>query len=271
MALGVERIFFTGGEPLARPDIFELCSRVVSTHGRELVILTNGTLLKGDRLTNLVKLAPAAPPLARTDAPVPGVRLQVSLDGSTAEVNDPIRGKGSFTAIVDGVAAAVAIGLRPTLTTTILRHNLDDLGDVIRLASQLRVQNVHLLWPHRRGRVLSGAFAELPSADEILGAVRKARQVARGVGVSIENVDEFRLRLDGTPGVKSDLAGAGWDSLCVYTDGWVYPSASMAGVRELRCGDLGSTRLEEIWKDSALCGESVPRASRRSRYAGRAP
>ena len=255
VALGVERIFFTGGEPLARPDIFELCSRVVSTHGRELVILTNGTLLKGDRLTNLVKLAPAAPPLARTDAPVPGVRLQVSLDGSTAEVNDLIRGKGSFTAIVDGVAAAVAIGLRPTLTTTILRHNLDDLGDVIRLASQLRVQNVHLLWPHRRGRVLNGAFAELPSADEILGAVRKARQVARGVGVSIDNVDEFRLRLDGTPGVKNDLAGAGWDSLCVYTDGWVYPSASMAGVRELRCGDLGSTRLEEIWKDSALCGE----------------
>ena len=85
--------------------------------------------------------------------------------------------------------------------------------------------------------------------------MRKARQVARGVGVSIDNVDEFRLRLDGTPGVKNDLAGAGWDSLCVYTDGWVYPSASMAGVRELRCGDLGSTRLEEIWKDSALCGE----------------
>ena len=129
------------------------------------------------------------------------------------------------------------------------------LGDVIRLASRLGVQNVHLLWPHRRGRVLRGAFAELPSADEILGAVRQARQVARGVGVSIDNVDEFRLRLDGTPGIKNDLAGAGWDSLCVHTDGWVYPSASMAGVRELRCGDLGSTRLEEIWKDSALCGE----------------
>ena len=66
---------------------------------------------------------------------------------------------------------------------------------------------------------------------------------------------KFRLRLDGTPGLKNDLAGAGWDSLCVYTDGWVYPSASMAGVPELRCGDLGSNCLEEIWKDSAICRE----------------
>ena len=187
-------------------------------------------------------------------------------------MNDPIRGKGSFTAIVDGVAAAVAIGLRPTLTTTILRHNLDDLGDVIRLASQLRVQNVHLLWPHRRGRVLSGAFAELPSADEILGAVRKARQVARGVGVSIDNADEFRLRLDGTPGVKNDLAGAGWDSLCVYTDGWVYPSASMAGVRELRgVGISGRLALRRSGRTAPCVESSVPRASRRSRFAGRAP
>ena len=47
VSLGVERFFFTGGEPLARPDILDLCARVVETHRRELVILTNGTLLKG--------------------------------------------------------------------------------------------------------------------------------------------------------------------------------------------------------------------------------
>ena len=79
--------------------------------------------------------------------------------------------------------------------------------------------------------------------------------MARDVGISVDNVEEFRLRLDGTPGLKNDLAGAGWDSLCVYTDGWVYPSASMAGVPELRCGELGSNCLEEIWKDSAICRE----------------
>ena len=83
--------------------------------------------------------------------------------------------------------------------------------------------------------------------------MRAARRVARELDISIDTVEEFRLRLDGTPGVKNDLAGAGWNSLCLSTDGWVYPSASTAGVPELRCGDLGLESLEQIWKDSTVC------------------
>ena len=255
VALGTERVFLTGGEPLARPDILDLCAHVVRTHGRELVILTNGTLLKSDRLSGLVALAAPGLPVAGSQPSTPGLRLQVSLDGSTAEVNDPIRGQGSFDAIVGGVAAAVAAGLRPTLTTTILEHNLGDLENLLRLASRLGVRNVHLLWPHRRGRVMEGPFAALPSANAILSAVREAQQVARGLEISIDNLEEFRLRLDGSPGVKNDLAGAGWSSLCLYTDNCVYPSASMAGVPELRCGDLSTDKLERIWKDSEVCRE----------------
>jgi len=133
-----------------------------------------------------------------------------------------------------------------------LRHNLDALDDIVRLAHAHGVQNVHLLWPHRRGRVLEGGLGDLPAAEEILAAVRKARAVATELGVSIDNIEEFRLRLDGSPGVKNDLSGAGWSSLCLYTDGNLYPSPSMAGVPELRCGDMAEQRLEEIWKASAV-------------------
>ena len=90
-------------------------------------------------------------------------------------MNDPIRGTDSFTAIVDGVTAAVAAGLRPTLTTTILRHNLDDLGNLVHLAFPMRGAECAPVVAHRRGHVHSGAFAEFPSADEILRAVREAR------------------------------------------------------------------------------------------------
>ena len=258
VALGAERLFFTGGEPLARPDILDLAERVVRTHGRELVILTNGTLFTGERLTRLVALAAAAEAHTPTTkagavAAVPGLQIQVSLDGPTAEINDPIRGAGSFQRIVEGVDIAVSAGLRPTLTATILRHNLDALDDIVRLAHDHGVRNVHLLWPHRRGRVLEAGLGDLPAAEEILVAVRRARAVATELGVSIDNIEEFRLRLDGSPGVKNDLAGAGWSSLCLYTDGNLYPSASTAGVPELRCGDLAEQRLEEIWKTSAVC------------------
>ena len=255
VALGAARVFFTGGEPLARPDILDLCRHVIETHGRELVILTNGTLLKGRRLDALVELAAVELPARDGQPAADSLRLQVSLDGATAEVNDPVRGKGSYAATVAGIEAAVAAGLRPTLTATILQHNIEDLDNIVRLAARLGIGNVHLIWPHRRGRVLNGPFSELPTPDDILRAVRGARRTAGELGVSIDNVDEFRLRLDGAPGVKNDLAGAGWNSLCLYTDGWVYPSASTAGVPELRCGDLAAAPLAEIWRESDVCRE----------------
>ena len=257
VALGAERLFFTGGEPLARPDILELIDRVVETHGRELVILTNGTLFTGERLERLAELAApieGEPGGSAGGAPGRGsVRIQVSLDGPTAEINDPIRGEGTFDRIVAGLDRAVGAGLRPTLTATILRHNIGSLDEVVRLAAAHGVRNVHLLWPHRRGRVLDGAHSDLPTAEEILAAVRRARVVATALEVSIDNIEEFRLRLDGTPGVKNDLAGAGWSSLCLYTDGCLYPSASMAGVPELKCGDLAEHTLETVWKTSPVC------------------
>jgi 7,8-dihydro-6-hydroxymethylpterin dimethyltransferase len=112
VALGVERIFLTGGEPLARADAVDLIRHIVETHARELVVMTNGTVLKGDRLRALASL------------PADRLRVQISLDGASAEVNDPIRGEGSFARITDGVRAAVDAGLRTTLTMVLLRHNL---------------------------------------------------------------------------------------------------------------------------------------------------
>ena len=257
VALGASRLFFTGGEPLARPDILELIDHVVRTLRRELVVLTNGTVFKGERFDRLVALSleaeAAAAEAIDPSASTPRLRVQISLDGPTPETNDPIRGEGTFQRILDGIDTAVAAGLRPTLTATILRHNLDVLDRLVRLAHAHGVRNLHLLWPHRRGRVLEGTFADLPSADEILAAVRKAGVVADELGVSIDNIEEFRLRFDGRPGVKNDLAGAGWNSLCLYTDGRLYPSASMAGVEDLACGDLAEASLADIWRESQVC------------------
>lgn len=247
VGLGAERVFITGGEPLARPDIEDLARRVVERHGRELVIMTNGTLLRGERLAWLSSLG------RRPDGDAGVLRLQVSLDGSTPAINDPIRGVGSFDRIVEGIGNAVRAGLSVTLTATVLRHNLEDLESIVRLAASLDVPNVHLLWPHRRGRIVEGPFADLPSAQAILQATRRAARAADEVGVTLDNREEFRLRLDGAPGVKHDLAGAAWDSLCLSTDGWIYPSASMAGVAALRCGDLASQSLDTIWRESPIC------------------
>ena len=243
VALGTERFFMTGGEPLARTDALEIIEHVARTRERDVVLMTNGTLLKGERLRALASL------------PGDRLRVQISLDGSSPEVNDPIRGAGSFQRIVDGIRAAVDAGLRTTMTMVLLRHNLHDTTALVRLAADLGVSNVHLLWPHRRGRVLTGRFANLPDAGDILQTVRTARDAARACGVTIDNVEELRLRVDGMHGVKNDLAGAGWTSLCLSPDGAVYPSASMAGVAEVHCGSILEQPLEAIWKRSPVLAE----------------
>src|SRR5574341_654630 len=90
-ALGVQRFYFTGGEPFYRRDAFDLVERVTRLHERELTVLTNGILFQGAVLDRLRLQDPAR------------LRLQVSLDGATAATNDPVRGKGSFERILAGI------------------------------------------------------------------------------------------------------------------------------------------------------------------------
>ena len=81
--MGVSRFYFTGGEPLLRSDFEELAEYVLEDPEAELAVLTNGILIKDARLEMLQRLDRDR------------VRLQISLDGATAETNDAIRGPGS--------------------------------------------------------------------------------------------------------------------------------------------------------------------------------
>ncbi|MHC4861746.1 MAG: SPASM domain-containing protein, partial [Planctomycetota bacterium] len=56
-------------------------------------------------------------------------------------------------------------------------------------------------------------------------------------------------------GVKRDLSNACVSSLCVYSDGGVYPSASTANIPDLRCGSVLEESLERIWRESEVCAE----------------
>lgn len=241
--LGVDRFYFTGGEPLVRRDFFKLAEYVRKGKGKELIVLTNGTLLHGERLERLKRLNPEK------------LKLQVSLDGSSPQVNDPIRGEGSFRRIVEGIENAVSIGFVPTVTTAVSTQNLEDLGDIAELLSQLGVENHHFLWMHRRGRVLESDNAFFPSTGKLIAAVTRTKKRADELGMTIDNFEALKARLDSWRGTKFDLGNAGLDSLCVYSDGGVYPSAALAGCPGLCCGNILEEPLERIWQESRVCRE----------------
>jgi len=238
--LGVRRFFFTGGEPFLRKDLFEFIDAVLSDPKAELAILTNGILLTDSKLAELKQRDAAR------------LRLQISLDGSTPAINDPIRGIGSFQKIVDGIRSALGAGLSVAVSTVITPTNADDVPNVTRLVGELGGATHHLLWLHKRGRADESRPDRIPLVERVIEVVRRAREVGRSVGVIIDNHEAVKARLRYPAGTKRDLASAAVSSLCIYSDGGVYPSAAMANVPELYCGNILDQSLQEIWLKSDM-------------------
>ena len=131
----------SGGEPLMRPDIFDIAD-YATARGLRVAMSPNGTLIT----PQVVEKMKAA-----------GVqRISVSIDGSTAEKHDAIRGQpGAFAAAIQGLETCRAGGLGFQLNTTVLRQTMDDLPAMHRLASELGAVawHVFMLVPTGRGRV----------------------------------------------------------------------------------------------------------------------
>ena len=106
-SLGVKEFYFTGGEPFANPEMCDILEAALR-YGRATV-LTNATLLRPATIKRLEQIFQTAGE---------SVEIRVSLDGYTAEMNDPIRGKGSFDRTMDGICKLVECGYEPIITIT---------------------------------------------------------------------------------------------------------------------------------------------------------
>lgn len=237
---GVERFYFTGGESFARRDIFELIDFITGRRNRELIILSNATLFHGERLKNLSEFSREL------------LRLQISLDGASPETNDRFRGPGTFEQIQTGTRNVARLGFPVSLTTVVTKENLAEIPEITRLAKEWGAQSQHLMWMHRRGRVLETTPDSFPSNRELIEMVRATKARAQELGVPVDNLESIKLRVNGRPFVKYDLGNQFWESLCVYSDGTVYPSAAMANFRPLAAGVVNNGNLRKIWQESEV-------------------
>lgn len=122
-------IDFSGGEPLLHRHLYELMDQVKKA-GVGITITTHGGFLErhAERLSQYVD----------------GIR--VSLDGSTAEKHDRLRGKrGLFDALMRGIQKAQQCGIRLRINTVAMRQNSGDWEDIIKLARDLGAEEVSLL------------------------------------------------------------------------------------------------------------------------------
>jgi GTP 3',8-cyclase len=131
---GVRKLRLTGGEPLVRRDVLVLI-RALSRHLRcgaldELTLTTNGT-----------RLAEFAPALAEA-----GIRrVNVSLDTLDRETFKRIARRDQLDAVLDGIEAARAAGLKVKLNVVALkRDNLHEIPALIEFA-HARAMDVSLI------------------------------------------------------------------------------------------------------------------------------
>ena len=113
--LGVREYYFTGGEPFLNRDMVGILE--LTLHYGPATVLTNGTMFKHDWLKRLRQ--------AEADSPY-SLEFRVSIDGFTAQDNDPIRGPGTFDRAMQGVRQLVDHGFLPIITVTRTRDDQDE-------------------------------------------------------------------------------------------------------------------------------------------------
>jgi radical SAM protein with 4Fe4S-binding SPASM domain len=127
--IGLPAISFSGGEPLARKDFFELAAYAKKRIGY-VSIASNGTLITGDNAKRI------------KDAGVDYV--EISIDGATAAVHDWFRGvPGSFEKAMQGIKNSLKQGVDTCIATVLHRDNMVELNKLIGLSKELGVRFMH--------------------------------------------------------------------------------------------------------------------------------
>lgn len=122
-------LVLSGGEPLYRPDIFQL-ARYGTELGLRVALATNGTLVTKEIARKIV------------DAGVK--RVSISLDGANSEIHDSFRGiPGAFDAAIYGFKNLKELGMPVQINMTIARHNAAQLPQVLEMVRGLGADALH--------------------------------------------------------------------------------------------------------------------------------
>ncbi|OGP69586.1 MAG: 12,18-didecarboxysiroheme deacetylase [Deltaproteobacteria bacterium RBG_13_58_19] len=175
---GVPVVLFSGGEPLMRPDLFDLVAATVAA-GRRAVISTNGTLITREMAKRLQGLGLSY--------------VGISLDG-LAPTHDHFRGQpGAFAAALTGVRHCQEAGLKVGLRFTLSRLNFQEVPAIFDLVEEYQIPRIcfyHLVYTGRGSQLLDQALTHTETRGLLdLICDRTRRLFDRGRQVEVLTVD----------------------------------------------------------------------------------
>lgn len=252
-------LLFSGGEPLIRPDFFELAD-YAAKKGVRPTLSTNGTLI--------------TPEVARKIKDIGVGYVGISLDG-LRDVNDKFRGKkGAFEAAMNGIKNCVAVDQRVGLRFTINHHNIQELENIFDFIEEENINRVcfyHLVYSGRGNQMMDEDVTAEESRRAMDIIIRRSRDFEeRGLKKEILTVDnhcdgvymylkalaegrdelavQIKKYISMNGGNRSGMAFAEVDPL-----GYVHPDQftqhhTFGNVRERKFGDIWQDTTNPIMK-----------------------
>lgn len=243
-------IILTGGEPLLRPDVFDIASYVTG-RGLSVVMGTNGTLITPEVAARIKES---------------GIRrCAISLESATPPLHDAFRNvPGAFDATLEGIKNLRDAGVEFQIAPTVTARNVDQINDIVDMAVELGAAAVHifLLVPTGRGKALQAEEIPPQQYEEVLNwFCDKQRQVKIHLRATCAPHYYRIVRQKGgtvsvapqTHGFESMTRGClGGISFCfIGHTGDVQP----CGYLEVKAGNIRETPFHRIWTEAPLFNE----------------
>jgi SynChlorMet cassette radical SAM/SPASM protein ScmF len=236
--LGLSGVKLTGGEPLLHPRFARLLE-IVRREELDLTIETNGLL--------------CTPEIAAEIARCPKRFVSVSIDGTDAATHEWVRGvPGSFEAARQAVRNLVAAGTRPQVIFTVMRSNAGQVDDMVRVVEELGASSLkfNVVQPTARGETLHESRETLAIAKLIALGRHVEQDLAPRTKTKIffHHPHAFKALHRVASGDGCSTCGI-FGILGVIASGHYALCGIGEQVPDLIFGAVGSSRLEEVWRE----------------------
>ncbi len=231
--LGVLQADFTGGEPLARPDILELI-RAARTAGLYVNLITSGMPLDEGRLAKLIQ--------AGLD------HLQLSFQGAREETAQEISGTKSHQQKLRVLEWLKKARVAVTLNFVIHRRNIDQIEEMLQIAESSSATRIEFANVQYYGWAFANRENLLPTKtqlDRSLEAIKSAEARLRGK-IRIESVvPDYYAKYP-----KPCMGGWGRKLMLITPQGEALPCHAAKIIPDLQFANVKQSSLSEIWETS---------------------
>jgi PqqA peptide cyclase len=231
--LGVLQLALTGGEPMLRRDLAELCAGAREA-GLYSSLITAGTLFTRERAEALKA--------AGLD------HVQISIQSPHPVENDRIAGNRSFEKKIAAAHLARELDFPLTINCVLHRQNLDRIEELLELTLALGAQRLELANTQYYGWAVVNQDALLPSWEQLRRGEEAVARFRERVGPTVDVLWVLPDLYEDLP--KPCMGGWGRTAMVVAPNGDVLPCQAASTIPDLDFANLRERPLEWIWNES---------------------